>query len=392
VAGALDGFRIVDVSQVISGPVATRILGDQGAEVIKIEPPAGDLTRHLGDMGRGFSPIFATANRSKRSVVLDLKQPAGVEAVKQIVASADVFVQNFRPGAADGMGIGEAALRAVKPDLIYVSISGFGESGPYANKRVYDPVIQALSGLAAIQGGSKSRPAMVRVIVPDKVTALTASQLITAALLSRERTGKGQHVRLAMLDAMVAFLWPEGMVFHTFVGDDVDAIKPPDRRDLVYETSDGYMIVGTVAHREFVAFCEAVGKPEWLDDPRFANAAGLIANAEARLELMQSVLITRTTAEWCERLDEAQVPCAPVLTRDELIAHPQIVENGIVLESEHPTAGRMREARPPERMEATPSGISRPAPTLGEHTDEVLREAGIDASRIAQLRSDGVAR
>jgi crotonobetainyl-CoA:carnitine CoA-transferase CaiB-like acyl-CoA transferase len=392
VAGALDGFRIVDVSQVISGPVATRILGDQGAEVIKIEPPAGDLTRHLGDMGRGFSPIFATANRSKRSVVLDLKQPAGVEALKQIVASADVFVQNFRPGAADAMGIGETALRSVKPDLIYVSISGFGESGPYANKRVYDPVIQALSGLAAIQGGSKSRPAMVRVIVPDKVTALTASQLITAALLSRERTGEGQHVRLAMLDAMVAFLWPEGMVFHTFVGDDVAGIKPPDRRDLVYETSDGYMIVGTVAHREFVAFCEAVGKPEWLEDPRFANAAGLIANAEARLELMQSVLITRTTAEWCERLDKAQVPCAPVLTRDELIVHPQIVENGIVLESDHPTAGRMREARPPERMEATPSGITRPAPTLGEHTDEVLREAGLDASRIEQLRSDGVAR
>jgi len=232
---------------------------------------------------------------------------------------------------------------------------------------------------------------MVRVIVPDKVTALTAAQLITAALLSRERSGRGQHVRLAMLDAMLAFLWPEGMAFHTFVGDDVSHVKPPDRRDLVYETRDGYMIVGTVAHREFVAFCRAVGRPEWLEDPRFADAAGMVANAEARLELMQSVLVTRTTAEWCEVLDAAEVPCAPVLTRDELIAHPQIIENAIVVESEHPTAGRMREARPPERMEATPSGIMRPAPSLGQHTDEVLREAGLDEARIARLRSASVA-
>ena len=205
--GALSGFRIVDVSQVISGPVATRILADQGADVIKVEPPGGDILRHMGGKG-GLAPTFTTTNRSKRAVVLDLKKPEGLATLKRLVASADVFVQNNRPGAAERMGIGEDALRAVNPRLIYVSISGFGESGPYSHKRVYDPLIQGMSGLAEIQGGPGGRPALVRVIVPDKVTALTAAQSITAALLSRERTGEGQHVRLSMLDAVIAFVWP----------------------------------------------------------------------------------------------------------------------------------------------------------------------------------------
>ncbi len=188
--GPLHGYRVVDVSQMISGPVATMILGDQGADVIKVEPPGrGDLTRALGGGARRMSPIFATSNRNKRGLVLDLKNEKGLDVLKKLVATADLFVQNFRPGAAERLGIGEEALRAVRPDLIYVSISGFGETGPYAQKRVYDPVIQALSGLADIQGGSGKRPRMMRLIVPDKVTALAAAQAMTAALLSRERTG-----------------------------------------------------------------------------------------------------------------------------------------------------------------------------------------------------------
>ena len=388
--GALDGYRIVDASQVVSGPIATRILADQGADVIKIEPHHGDLTRHLGGGRRGLSPLFAAANRSKRSVALDLKHPAGVDALKRIVAGADVFVQNFRPGAVEGMGIDAAALREVRPDLVYVSISGFGESGPYTHKRVYDPVVQALSGLASIQGGVKGPPRLVRLIVPDKVTALTASQMITAALLARERTGKGQHVRLAMLDAMLAFLWPEAMAYHTYIGEDVEGVSPPDRRELIFETRDGYMAAGTVAHREWVGFCRAAERPEWLDDPRFRNAAGLVKHAEARLDLMAEVLKTRTTAEWLERLDRAEVPCAPVLTRDELLTHPQILANDLIREIEHPRAGRMRQIRPAERMEGTPSVVRCPAPDLGQHTEEVLREAGFSAREIQTLRSDGV--
>ena len=388
-SGALDGYRIIDVSQVISGPVATRILGDQGADVIKVEPPVGDLTRHLGGLARGMSPIYLTANRNKRSLSVDLKHASGPEIVKKLVATADVFVQNFRPGVADRLGVGEPELRAVKPDLIYVSISGFGESGPYSQKRVYDPVIQGLSGLASIQGGGGT-PHLVRLIVPDKVAALTTAQAITAALLARERSGKGQHVRIAMLDAMVAFLWPEGMAYHTFVGDDVKDVSPPDRRELVFETANGHMIVGTVAHREWVAFCNAVEKPEWLEDPPFRSAAGLVQHAEARLDLMAGALATKTTGEWLERLDRAEVPCAPVLTRDDLPDHPQIIENNLVLESEHPRAGRMRQARPAERMEGTPSQIRLPAPELGQHTEEILQDVGFAAAEIAELRSKGV--
>ena len=206
--GPLGGYRIIDATQMVSGPMATMILADQGADVIKVEPPGvGDLTRAMGGSRRGMAPTFAVINRNKRSIALNLKDGRGVDLLNRLVATADVFVQNFRPGRAEKMGIGEPQLRRVRPDLVYVSISGFGEKGPYAHKRVYDPVIQALSGLADIQADWRSgRPQMMRLIIPDKVTALTAAQAITAALLARHRSGEGQHVRLAMLDAVIAFM------------------------------------------------------------------------------------------------------------------------------------------------------------------------------------------
>jgi crotonobetainyl-CoA:carnitine CoA-transferase CaiB-like acyl-CoA transferase len=385
--GALDGFRVVDFSQVIAGPLATRVLADQGAEVIKVEPPSGDILRHMGGIA-GLSPTFATVNRSKRSLVLDVKKNGAAEALARLVASADVFVQNSRPGAMDRLGIGPEQLLTQNPRLVYVSISGFGETGPYAHKRVYDPIVQGMSGLCDIQGAGTGPPGLVRVIVPDKVTALTAAQNITAALLARERTGVGQHLRLSMLDAVIAFVWPEGMAYHTFIGEGRQ-IKPVPRRDLVFQTKDGHMIASTVAHREFQGFCRAVGKPDWLNDPRFQTTAGLVANATARLELMAEVLATRTTAEWLEALDREDVPCGPVLTRDHIHEHAQVRANAILVEGEHPVAGRMRQPRPPERLDATPSAISRPAPMLGQHSEEVLREAGFSAAEIAALRGAG---
>jgi crotonobetainyl-CoA:carnitine CoA-transferase CaiB-like acyl-CoA transferase len=387
-AGALDGYRVIDVTQVISGPLATRILADQGADVIKVEPPVGDILRHMGGKG-GLAPTFTTTNRSKRAIVLDLKKDEAIETLKRLVATADVFIQNNRPGAAERMGIGEAAMRAVNPKLIYVSISGFGEEGPYSHKRVYDPLIQGMSTLAEIQGGPGNRPALVRVIVPDKVTALTASQAITAALLSRERTGEGQHVRLSMLDAVLAFVWPEGMAYHTFVSPGLKKPKQVARRDLVYETSDGYVVVSTVAHREFQGFCRAAERTDLLEDPRFTTTAGLVSHAKERLDLMAEIILEKSTDHWLEALDAEDVPCAPVLSRDVVHLHPQVQANGIIVEDEHPVVGLVRQARPAERLDGTPSEIRRPAPTLGQHTEEVLGELGLAPDEIETLRGTG---
>jgi len=387
-AGALEGYRIIDISQVLSGPLATRILGDQGADVIKVEPPDGDILRHMGGVS-GLPPTFVTTNRSKRSVVLDLKQDAAREVLLDLVEKSDVFVQNSRPGAAERMGLDYETLRKRNPRLVYASISGFGAQGPYSHKRVYDPIIQGMSGLADIQGGVKGSPRLMRVIIPDKVTAMTAAQSITAALLARERTGEGQHVQIAMLDAVIAFAWPEGMAYQTFIDERFEKAKPVDRRDLVYETRDGFMIVSTVAHREFAAFARAADKPEWLDDPRFQNAAGLVKYAKERLEMMAEVLLTRTTEEWLAALDAEDVPCGPVLRRAEMHENAQIRANQILVESDHPVVGRVRQARPAERMNGTPSVIRRPAPVLGEHTQEVLQELGLSADEIESLREAG---
>jgi len=384
--GPLAGYRIVDLTSMISGPMATMILGDQGADVIKVEAPGtGDLVRRLGKPRGDITATFATTNRNKRSMVLDLKQSQGRRAFEALVATADVLVQNFRPGVVERMGIGERAMRRLRPDLVYVSISGFGETGPYAHKRVYDPLVQALSGLATIQGDrGAGRPRMVRLIIPDKITALTAAQAITAALLGRERTGEGQHVRLSMLDAMVALAWPEGMAGLTFIGDENEQPRNALAQDLVFETADGWMTAGAVSDSEWEGLTRALDHPEWLDDERFRTAGSRVAYAKERLDQTAAVLKTRTTREWLERLDAEQVPCAPILPLAEVIRHPQIEANGLIVESEHPSAGRLRQPRPAARFDDTPGEPGRPAPNLGQHTDEILRELGLEPADQSQ--------
>lgn len=391
-SGPLTGYRVIDVTQMLSGPMATMMLGDQGADVVKIEPPdIGDLTRALGGKARPISPFFSTLNRNKRSIVLNLKDLAGVALLKRLVAEADVFVQNFRPGTAERLGFGEDVLRRVKEDLIYVSISGFGEQGPYVHKRVYDPVIQALSGLTDIQADPETgRPRMMRLIIPDKVTALTAAQAITAALLARERTGEGQHVRLAMLDAVVSFLWHEGMTQYTFMGPDIGVARPPDTRDLIFETADGYITAAAVSDKEWQGMTRALERPEWLEDPRFSTPASRVKYADVRLEMTAEVLKERTSAEWLERLDTEQVPSAPVNRKPDVLTDPQVHANDLIVESDHPHAGHMRQARPAARFEGTPTELLRqPAPLLGEQTDAVLAELGLSAARRAELRAAG---
>ncbi len=389
--GPLHGYRIVDLTSNVSGPLATMMLADQGADVIKVEPPdGGDHTRAAANRRAGFSASFLNNNRNKRSIVLDLKKPAAVQALLRLAAGADAFVQNFRPGVAERLGIGEDAVRAAAPKIVYVSISGFGETGPYAAKPVYDPVIQAFSGLATVQAGSDAaRPRLLRTILPDKLTAITASQAITAALLARERTGEGQHVRLSMLEAVLAFLWSSDMGSQTFVGDEPAAQEAASASDLIYETADGYITVAVQTDRQWQAMALALGHGEWLDDPRFRTTALRQRNIDERLRLTQEALRTRPTAEWLERLTAAEVPCGPVLTRNQVIRHPQVAALGLVVETEHKEAGRLRQTRAAARFSGTPAEIRHGAPALGEHTQEILAELGYSPAEIAALHAEG---
>ena len=391
--GPLAGVRVVDLTNVISGPMATQILGDQGADVIKIEAPGGgDLVRAGGNRQGGLAATFLNNNRNKRSVVLDLKTPEGVDLLKRLSATADVLVQNFRPGVVERMGVGEADIRDVRPDIIYVSISGFGEKGPYAGKPTYDPIVQAISGLTTVQAGSdEARPRLVRTIVPDKVTALTASQAITAALLHRERTGEGQHVRLSMLDSVVAFLWNSDMGSQTFVDHPVPIQRAASFIDLIYETADGYMSVSLMTDRQWRNFCRVADRADLLEDPRFATPELRDRNINDRLELVQGILRTRPTGEWLTALDEAHVPAAPVLTRSQMVGHPQIDANGTLMEFEHPLAGRLRQARPAARFEGSPAGVGRGAPALGADTREILAEIGVGPETCDDLIARGIA-
>jgi len=392
IGGPLQGYRIIDLTTMISGPFATMMLGDQGAEVIKVEvPERGDHVRAGRHRSGGLAANFLNNNRNKRSIALNLKSAEGRGVLLRLAAGADVFVQNFRPGVVERLGVGEADIRAVRPDIVYVSLSGFGESGPYAAKPVYDPIIQAVSGLASVQGGSDDNPPrLVRTIVPDKVTAVTAAQAITAALLARARSGEGQHVRLSMLDAVVAFLWSSDMGGQTFVDKPASVQRAASFIDLIYSTLDGYISVAAMGDHEWHALTRALERPEWLDDPRFATPALRDQNINERLSLTQEVLLTRTSADWLARLEAAGVPCAPALTRNELIEHEQVTASDILLTSDHPHAGRLRQARPAARFDKTPPGIRHGAPLLGEHSDEILAEVGLSADDIAALRSAGV--
>ncbi len=390
-AGPLSGYRIVDLTSMLSGPWATSILGDQGADVIKVEVPGrGDHTRSLGNRSGGLPAGFLNINRSKRSLTLDLKHPRGKAVLEKLAAGADVLVQNFRPGVVERLGIGEADIRRHAPGIVYVSISGFGERGPLAGKPVYDPIVQALSGLTTVQAGSDTaRPRLVRTVLPDKLTAVVAAQAITAALLARERSGEGQHVRLSMLDAVLNFLWASDMGGQTFPERPVESQAAASFIDLIYETRDGYMTVSTMTDREWAALARAFERPELADDARFATPEARDRNVDERLSLVQEVLRARTTAEWLAIFEREDVPCAPALTRREVIEHPQVLASGIVVELDHPVAGRLRQARTAARFEGTPPDLGQGAPCLGEHNDEILRELGYAPAQIDELRALG---
>ncbi len=391
--GPLDGIRVIDVSEVISGPLAAMFLADQGADVIKVEPPGhGEESRQLATYRNGMAGLFANCNHGKRSIGVNLKTPEGLELLYELVEHADVFLQNWRPGAAERLGVGEPKLREINPKLIYASISGYGDDGPYADRRGYDPIFQALTGWATTQTNPEVPiPDLVRNAVIDKATSLTVAQGITAALLARERGAPGQHVKVAMLDVGLSFLWTDGMLRHTLVGEDVENIVVPGERYQMMQTADGQLVLWMGTAEQMRGGLRAVGRDDIADDPAQRGRAMLEeANEQARATAMMQGLAAMTTREAYEKLLEHEVPCAPANTHEQVLEDPQVVHNGGVIEGVHPVYGRYRRARPALRFSETPTEIPPPPALYGEHAAEILTDLGHDDSEQETLLRQGI--
>lgn len=388
--GALDGVKVLDMSVMISGPLSAMILADQGADVIKVESPGlGDLMRFLGTNKGGMTGIFNNNNRGKRSLVVDMKKNEGRDLLHKLAADADVFIQNFRPGAMERLGIGYEELSAINPDLIYVSISGYGPDGPFSHRRVYDNVIQAASGIASVQTDpATGTPAMYRTLLCDKVTSLNAAQAITAALYARA-TGKarGQHIVLAMLDAAVSFMWPDSGMDAVILDEDANRTPTLAANYTPMRLADGYVSAGAVSDSEFSGLCAALGHPEMAEDPRFSTALARTQHAGEMVGLMREYAAATSVEDFLRGAEEHDVPASAIHTIDELPGIAQVLHNEIFVERDHPMAGRVREVRSPARFSHTPSRVGHPAPGYGQHSDEIVTELGLDA---AAMRSAGI--
>ena len=387
--GPLKGVKIIDLTTMVSGPMGAMILADQGAEVIKVEPLAGDQLRHMAATHNGVNAPFYSCNRGKKSLAIDLKSEEGKDVLLNLVKESDVFMQNFRPGTIDRMGFGYEKLKEINPNLIYLSISGFGDKGPYAQSRVYDPVIQALSGATDIQADRDSgTPKMFRIVVADKVTSLTASQAVSSALYAREKTSMGQHIKLSMLDSVIAFFWPEGMTGLVFKENEFDVRKLQGSQDLIYEAKDRYITAGAVSDAEWIGMCNALKMEELIEDERFSTSAARVINAEERKRITGKEIKKWNSEDILERFQLEGVPSAPLLDRMELMNHEQIIANQTVIRKEYEGFGEVRQAKPAAFFENTPSEIQRPAPKLGEHGKEIVLSLGYDNEFLEKLISE----
>ena len=392
-AGPLHGLRVLDFSIALTGPYAAALLGDQGAEVIKVERPGiGDIARWIGVAVNGMSSLYLVCNRGKRSIALDIQTPEGADIARLLVAQADVVIQNFRPGVMDRLGLGYDSVRAVNPNVVYASLSGFGSAGPYRDRSAYDTVIQAYAGLAANQADPDDGvPVFLRQTAADKVTALFAAQAITAALFARASGRGGQHVELSMTDAVVSFLWADSAANEVLLDSDhtqnssfVAGFKP-------FRFTDGWGVVTPTSDHDFVGMCKAFGV-DGFDDPRIATIGERIKNRDALTPVMDmcyAMAANLSMAEANVRLETQRVPFAMILTPDELTRDPHAVAMGLFENADHPVVGRTRMPRHPARFSATPAHLGGNAPQLGEHTDEILAELNIGAE-IGRLRSEKV--
>ena len=392
--GPLTGIRIIDLSAVISGPFATAMLADQGADVISVErADSPDIVRASGPLvdGSGVSAMFAAMNRNKRNIVIDLKSPAGRDLLLELVRDADVVVQNFRSGALERLGVGWSVLSQLNPKLIMCSVSGFGTDGPYSHRPAFDPIVQAVAGYPSVQVDEQGNPNLIATAVCDKITSLQVAQSVLAALVARANGAGGQHIEVAMVDVAVHFLWPEAMWNNTYLDHTMDM---PNLSDIykLYRTADGWAMVYSVATEgHWQRMCTALGRPDLAVDPRFSDLQGRVRYGAEVNDEIQAITATMTTDEVVTMMDAADVPVAPVNTRQAMIDDPHIRHRGLLVESEHPVVGNIRQVRSPARYSVTPSGLRRHAPSFGEHTDEILTNVlGHSAEDVARLRADQV--
>ncbi len=389
--GPCAGFRVLDFSTMVSGPLAGQNLGDLGADVIKIETTFGDTARWVGPPERkGLNGFYTQLNRNKRCIAVDLKSGQGREIVQTLARTADVVLQNFRPGVADRLGIGYEELSRDNPGLVYVSVSGFGPDGPYSNQPVYDLVIQGMSGLMPIQGGAGNPPEMIKSVVADKTAAITAASSALAALLARERSnGQGQHVHVPMINAYAQFAMADTITPETFIPRSESEPLTPD----LYRTwrcADGYLVGTVIEEKQYQNLCRCLGREDLLEDERFLNIANRMRNLEVMNDLLEPEFLKRPWRELLEELREHEIPFGPVYDMEGFISDPQVQHNGTIFEAEDPAAGTIRYVRHPGVYEKTPVTLRRHPPRLGEHTNEVLATAGFSEAQISQWRAAGV--
>jgi len=405
-SGALSHIRVLDLSRVLAGPWAGQILADLGAEVVKVERPGvGDDTRHWGppflrdEAGENTAEAayYLSANRNKQSLTLDFTQPEGQRIVRELVAKADVVVENFKVGGLAAYGLDYATLKALNPRLIYCSITGFGQTGPYAKRAGYDFMIQGLGGLMSLTGRSDDEtgagPVKVGVALTDILTGLYSAVAVLAALNQRERSGLGQHIDMALLDVQVACLGNQALNYLTTgvapkrLGNAHPNIVPYQD----FPTADGDFILTVGNDGQFRKFCEVAGHPEWADDPRFASNRARVAHRGKLIPLIRQATVFRTTAEWVAALEQAGVPCGPINDLAQVFADPQVIARGLRVELPHPLAGSVPQVASPIRLSETPVEYRNAPPLLGEHSEQVLREwLGMAASEVAALRERGV--
>ncbi|MBX3693649.1 MAG: CoA transferase [Steroidobacteraceae bacterium] len=392
--GPLHGIRVVELTSVVLGPWACQFLGDMGADVIKIEAPRGDSNRTLGAARHpGMAALYLSCNRNKRSVVLDLKKPGAREALLQLVATADVFVHNNRPQVMTKLGLEYADLKKVNPRIIYCGAYGYSKRGPYGAKGALDDSIQAASGIAMLNERVLGEPRYLPTVVADKTTAVTVVYAVLAALFHRERSGEGQDIEVPMFETMVHFVMGEhlwGMTFDPPIGGPgYTRLMSQERRP--YPTRDGYIAILPYLDAHWAVFCEVVGRPDLLADPRFRTLADRVRHIDATYAETAKIMATRTTQEWLDLFGKTSVPTIVVNSLEELASDPHLEAVGFWKSVDHPTEGKLRLPAFPVNFGATPAGIERHAPRLGEHTREVLGEAGLDGGAIEALLASGAA-